>query len=35
MLQTINRRYSRFLKPGVTTAWDEVIQTVRQTLETY
>ena len=35
LLQTVNRRYSRFLKPGVTTAWDEVIQTVRQTLETY
>ena len=35
LLQTVNRRYSRLLKPGVVTAWDEVIQMVRQTLETY
>ena len=34
-LQTVNRRCSRFLKPGNPTAWDEVIQLVRQTLETY
>ena len=35
LLQTANRRYSRNLKPGVVTAWDETIQMIRQTLETY
>jgi hypothetical protein len=34
-LQTVNRRCSRFLTPGVPTVWDEVIQLVRQTLEAY
>lgn len=34
-LQTVNRRCSRFLKPGIPTGWDEVIQLVRQTLETF
>ena len=35
LLQTANRRYSRLLKPGVVSDWDETIQMIRQTLETY
>ena len=34
-LQTVNRRCSRYLKPGVVTGWDETIQLVRQTLEAF
>ena len=35
LLQTVNRKYSRKLVVGSPSKWDELIQLVRQTLETY
>jgi len=35
LLQTVNRKYSRRLVVGQPSKWDELIQLVRQTLETY
>jgi len=35
LLQTVNRKYSRKLVVNAPTKWDELIQLVRQTLETY
>lgn len=35
LLQTVNRKYSRKLVVNAPSKWDELIQLVRQTLETY